>query len=136
MVVVGVDYKLKDKLVNLERDVAVVRETVQRIEAALGPLLSDGEIISTLPPEKAEAARRLLAQLDMLVERGDKLAVKRDALLGKMGADSNVCIEVDKKIFAGVVMQIGTCLRTFEFDILGPIKLFPDIENGSVKVSR
>ncbi len=136
MVVVGVDYKLKDKLVNIERDVSVVRETVQRIETALGPLLSDGEIISTLPPEKADAARRLLAQLDMLVTRGDDLASQRDTLLSKMGVDSKVCIEVGKKIFSGVVMQIGTCLRTFELDILGPVKLFPDIENGSVKVTR
>jgi hypothetical protein len=136
VVVVGIDYRLKDKLVNMERELAAVREAVERIEAAMGPLLADGEIIATLPPEKSEIALRLMSQLDILLQRGNELAAKRDAMLAKMQVGADMVIEISKKIYAGVVMQIGTCRRTFELDINGPVKIRPDIENGSVKVTR
>lgn len=134
--IVGVDYHLKDKFVDLERELAAIREAVEKVETALGPLLSDGEMMAVLPPEKAEIARRLMGQLDLLVARGDDLAAKRDAMLAKMQVGSDVFIEVTKKIYSGVIMQIGTCKRTFELDISGPVKLLPDVENASVRVSR
>jgi len=136
IVIVGVDYHLKDKFANIERELAAVREAVEKIETALGPLLADVEITATLPPEKSDIARRLMGQLDVLVQRGDELAAKRSAMLAKMEVGSDMFIEVGKKICAGVVMQIGTCRRTFELDVSGPVKLHPDIENASIKVSR
>jgi len=136
VVVVGVDYHVKDKLVTLERELGVIREAVEKIEKALGPLLTDGDIVATLPPEKAEIARRLMAQLDVLMKRAPELGARRDALFAKMQVGSDMAIEVSKKIYAGVVMQIGTCRRTFELDVNGPMKLLPDIESGSIKVSR
>jgi hypothetical protein len=134
--IVGVDYHLKDKFVDLERELAAIREAVEKVEGALGPLLTDGEIMAMLPPEKAEIARRLMGQLDLLVKRGDDLAAKRDAMVARMQVGPDVFIEVTKKIYSGVVMQIGLCKRTFELEISGPVKLLPDIENASIRVSR
>ena len=135
-VVVGVDYHLKDKLVNTERELQAIREAVEKIEQALGPLVTNGEVIASLAPEKAEIARRLMAQLDMLVKHGSEVAVRRDELVSKMQVDSSFFVEVAKKIYPGVVMQIGTCRRTFELQVTGPVKLYPDLENASIKVSR
>jgi hypothetical protein len=77
-----------------------------------------------------------MGQLDLLIQRGDELAAKHSAMIARMQVGSEMFIEVSKKIFAGVAMQIGTCRRTFELDVTGPVKLYPDIENGSVKVAR
>jgi len=136
IVIVGFDYHLKDRFANLEGELSAIREAVEKIETALGPLLTDADLISILPPEKSEIARRLMTQLDVLVKRGNELAARRDAMVAKMQAGSDMFIEVTKKIFAGVVMQIGTCKRTFELEVTGPVKIYPDMENASVRVSR
>ncbi len=136
IIVAGVDYDLKDQLVNVEREIGVIRETVERIEKALGPLLADGAIITTLPPAKAGIARKLMVQMDMLMNRSSELAGRRDALNSKMAVASGISVEVARKIYPGVVMQIGNCRRTFELDVTGPLRLFPDVENASIRVSR
>lgn len=135
-VVVGVDFNMKGDLVNVEREMAVVVETVAKIENALGPSLSDTDLLADLPPEKAEAARRLIVQLNMLVAKGNDLAARREKMLAKMALVADTFIEVDKQILPGVVMQIGPCTRIFDEPVPGPIKLRPDIENASITVSR
>jgi uncharacterized protein len=135
-VIVGVDYHMKDKLVNMERELQAIREAVEKIEQALGPLVANGAIISTLPPEKAEIARRLVGQLDMLVQKGNAVTAAREQLIAQMQVGADTYIEVTKKIYPGVIMQIGTCRRTFELEVTGPMKLLPDVENASIKVSR
>lgn len=136
VVIVGVDYHLKDQLVTIERELGVIREAVEKIEKALGPLLANGEIVSTLSPERADIARRLMAQLDMLVKQGNAIGAKRETLTAKMQVGADFYIEVVKKIYPGVIMQIGMCRRTFELEVSGPMRLYPDAENASVKVSR
>lgn len=136
VIVVGMDYDLKDRLVTLEREIAVLKQTLYKIEAALGPLVSNSEMISSLEPAKAEVAKKLMAQREKLGEHQKRLSDKRDDVLTRMQVNEGVWVEVDKTIFPGVVMQIGTCRRTFEMEVMGPVKLSPDIENGSISVRR
>jgi len=136
VIVVGMDYDLKDELVTLEREIGVLKQTIYKIEAALGPLVSNAELLSNLRPDKAEAASKLMAQRQKLNERQARLSASRDDVLTRMQVNEGVWVEVDKTIFPGVVMQIGTCRRTFEMEVMGPVKLCPDVENGSIRVRR
>ena len=136
IIVVGMDYDLKDRLVTLEREVAVLKQTMYKIEAALGPLLANTEMISRLDPAKAEVAKKLMAQRDTLRAHQKRLSAGRDDVLTRMQVNEGVWVEADKMIFPGVVMQIGTCRRTFETEVVGPVKLSPDFETGSINVHR
>lgn len=136
IVIVGVDYGLKDDLVNLERELAVVKENQVKIRTALGPLVRNPELVSKLPKPKAEAAEKLMAQLKKLNEMAVRLTTKRDACTEQMSVEDNVWIEVDKMIFPGVMMQIGTCRRTFEVEVPGPLKVVPEPESGSLRIRR
>lgn len=136
IVVVGLDYHLRDALVTAERQMGVVREALEKIMQALGPLAGKSELLLSLPPEKGEIGIRLIAQMDLLNKRLKTLAAKREALLARMQLSEDVAVTVDKKIFPGVIMQIGNCKRTFELEVTGPVKLTPDLENGSLKAAR
>jgi len=136
IVVVGVDYGLKDRLMTLERELGVVKEAIAKIKGALGPVKGKAELISQLPPEKAAIAHKLVAQLKKMLVKCKSLTESRDELLSRMSVDDGVCIEVDKKIYPGVMMQIGTCRRSFEVEVLGPLKLAPEPESGSIRVRR
>ncbi len=136
IVVVGMDYDLKDRLVTVEREMGVVKQTMYKIEAALGPIASQPEMVSRLADEKAQVAKKLIAQRDKLREHHKRLSAARDDVLTRMQVNEGVWVEVAKAIFPGVVMQIGTCRRTFEVEVAGPVKLCPDLENGTILVRR
>ncbi|MHC4713121.1 MAG: DUF342 domain-containing protein [Planctomycetota bacterium] len=136
IVVVGVDYEAREKLAKLEHDLALAREAIDKMEGSLGPVLSNKHLLEQLPEDKAEVARKLLNQWKALTDQCTRLSGARDKILDEMQAGESVCIEVDKKIFPGVMIQIGTCRRSFEMEVGGPLKLFPDIERNSLKVKR
>jgi uncharacterized protein (DUF342 family) len=136
VVVVGVDYDLKDKLAKIEKEISDIKGKVYKIKTALGPVMENSRIITDLPKERADAAKKLIAELRKLAESASKLNAAREAILAKMQVDQGTCIEVDKKILPGVAMQIGTCRRTFETEVPGPLKILQDIAKGSLRISK
>lgn len=130
----GMDLKATARFEQLGEELANVNAQARKIEVALGSLVDDPARIDKLPPEKGDAVRKLITQLEQKLSRAAELD-KELASLSPGG--QSACVAVGKRLFPNVTVQIGRSLvRCFDEELAGPVTLRVQGVEGTVEASR
>lgn len=134
-VVSGVDCYLEERQRELEERLAGIDRSVEKIRAFLGSLMGDRTRVARVLERRREELARLANALRTLRdERREQVAALREILEASRQAAIRQ-INVRRRLYPGVLVEIGNCRRRFRSEVLGPLSLLEDAERGTIRVA-
>ncbi|MCK6439903.1 MAG: FapA family protein [Planctomycetes bacterium] len=108
---------------------------LQKLKRGISDYLEDPGKLKALNEKRRLPIIEKLKQFKMLMTELEALQVERKAVIDPLR--KNLCEEiiVHKRIYAGTDIRINRCRQTYVKDLLGPIKIVPNYDRGSVTVN-
>ena len=130
----GVDCFLEERRREIEKRLAEIDRSVEKIRAFLGPLMSDRARLARVLERRREEITRLAGALRSLRdEREGEVTVLREILETSRHAAVRQ-INVRKRLHPGVLVELGRYRRRFRSGQAGPLTLLEDPERGTIRV--
>ncbi len=130
----GVDFKLDDKLRDIDTKLDEISSEVEKINSRVGPLLRNKARLKSLPPEKLEIVKKTVAHLSKMKKEKEMLVNEKDELRQKSSESAIPEVTVKQTLFPGIQIRIGDSQKEIKKEHKGPLSLTEDYEYGTIKI--
>ena len=119
VVIVGEDYREKEKLAGKEQEIVQVEQTLARLEGVLKPMARQG---AKLSHQQRELVAQLLSQADELKTTIEGLRDQAEEIKEDSRQKGNFGIEIREKIYPEVILCIGDERLRVDRELDGPAR--------------
>ena len=131
--IAGVDFRRSGRIRELNEKTAALDKEIERVSAAIGPLLADPKKITVLPADKKKVVLSLVSHLRAIKEKREGLAAQAAAIIA---ADTGAVrqINIKEKLWAGVTVEVGSGRMLVRSPSTGPLSLVEEAGSGTVRI--
>jgi uncharacterized protein (DUF342 family) len=129
----GMDFRRSERIREINEKTAALDKEIDRVSAAIGPLLSDPKRVAALPPGKKKVVLSLVSHLKGLKEQREGLA-SRSHQVDSDEAAAVKQVNIRERIFPGVIVEVGANHLLLKIQSTGPLSLVEDAAGGTVRI--